>query len=100
MFKTYCKIYPSSELSSKNNYIIFDNQYVFTDYFLKNVKQMSADYKKTMKFIDIINILRKEFQINENNNICEVLEISCGKLNINQEKECLIELAKKCIVAL
>ena len=81
-----------------DNYIMLDCEYIFTDFFIENVKRMSEDNKKKMKFIDIINILRKEFQIN--GNICEVINISCSRLNINPENECLTNLAKKCIVNL
>ena len=51
-----------------------------------------------MKLIDIVNVLRKEFKIT--GNVCEVIKISCSKLKIHHENECLTDLAKKCILTI
>ena len=65
---------------------------------IQNVKRNSNEHKKNMKLIDIVNVLRKEFKIA--GNVCEVIQISCSKLKIHQENECLMDLAKKCIIAI
>ena len=94
------KIHPVSTTINPiyNNYILVNNKFVFTDYFLHNIKTKSDDYKKNMKFIDIVNILRKEFDIN--GNIRDVIIISCSKCNINNNNEGLVSLAKKCIISI
>lgn len=93
------RIHPVSTTTNPiyNNYIFVNNKFVFTDHFIDDIKTKSDDFKISMKFIDIVNILRKEFDIT--GNICEVINKSCSILKIHNN-EGLVSLAKKCIISI